>query len=180
MADKKNFRFKVLALVVALVTLTLFAQVIPGVGCNDGWASLSIGQPGACSSHGGVGSSGEVWLSALVIVFLVGVGFYGIINNFESVLGTLAKLIQLSSFVMFFVALSLFANKSGVSGFLGLLASFGIMFSVAGLGLLLEKLQEYIEQRAFDNCDHDWKPIDGGDFTHSCTKCHGVNGYKHT
>lgn len=42
----------------ALVIFLILIQMMGFGGCNDGWASSSIGRPGACSHHGGVNRKG--------------------------------------------------------------------------------------------------------------------------
>ena len=48
--------------------------------CSDGWASPSIGERGACSWHGGVGTN---WSAILTSLFSVvgGLGIWGVIER---------------------------------------------------------------------------------------------------
>src|SRR5665213_1394732 len=53
------------------VALAIRIAAIPFIGptvCSDGWASHSIGSPGACSWHGGVAINGGSFLANIVSV----------------------------------------------------------------------------------------------------------------
>jgi hypothetical protein len=50
----------------SLLTI-FFDEVLGPVKCNDGYASSSIGRSGACSSHGGVDRSRDVWIGLLSV-----------------------------------------------------------------------------------------------------------------
>lgn len=45
---------KITGWAVGVAVYLLLLQLLPEVRCADGWASPSIGKPGACSHHGGV------------------------------------------------------------------------------------------------------------------------------
>ena len=65
-------RSTVIGSVVGAATLfLLMGFVVPRVTCSDGWHSPSIGRQGACSSHGGVGTSAWGFLAGLAS-FVVG------------------------------------------------------------------------------------------------------------
>jgi hypothetical protein len=53
-----------------LLSLILLRSTFGGATCRDGWASPSIGRPGACSYHGGVDRS----KGALIMVVSLGIG----------------------------------------------------------------------------------------------------------
>lgn len=65
----------VLAVLAFAAVFILFIVLFGGTGggCNDGWASPSIGRMGACSHHGGVNST--VWPLFAVILGLVAAGY---------------------------------------------------------------------------------------------------------
>jgi hypothetical protein len=54
-----------------VVALAIRISAIPFIGstvCSDGWASHSIGSPGACSWHGGVAMNGGSFLANIISV----------------------------------------------------------------------------------------------------------------
>jgi hypothetical protein len=51
-------KHQILGWVVGVSLFLLLLQLMPEVRCADGWASRSIGRPGACSHHGGVRGNG--------------------------------------------------------------------------------------------------------------------------
>lgn len=55
--------------------VAMFAFLPTGGGCRDGWNSPSIGRRGACSHHGGVDRSGNVFIFIYAVVStFVGMG----------------------------------------------------------------------------------------------------------
>lgn len=51
-------KHKITGWAVGVAVYLLLLQLLPEVRCADGWASPSIGRPGACSHHGGVSGNG--------------------------------------------------------------------------------------------------------------------------
>lgn len=73
--SSKRTHMSFIPTIFVFVLSMLIAFAVAGVpGCSDGWASGSIGRPGACSHHGGVAK----WPRVLAFVFsaLVAMAFH--------------------------------------------------------------------------------------------------------
>ncbi|WP_299772292.1 hypothetical protein [uncultured Pseudoteredinibacter sp.] len=179
MDDKYNLLLKTLGLLTAIGVLSLLVQFIPSAVCSDGWLSASIGKAGACSSHGGIKDNSSLYMFAVIVAAITGIGLFGSLTTSNSLLMVFAKLVQLASLVAFFIALSMLANTTGVKGFWGLVASFAILFSVFAVGQLLEKLQDYVDRRRMELCNHDWRDVNNPYYSKACNKCQALGGLKH-
>lgn len=71
-------RFWAIPLAVFVIVEIGLNILIETGGCNDGWASSSIGRMGACSHHGGVNHNGSLIL--LCALVCAGVAFYLVVK----------------------------------------------------------------------------------------------------
>ena len=72
----------IITLITFIISITVLSILMGPRTCVDGWSSPSIGNSGACSHHGGVGSK-PTFMFALLIAATVGGLFYKIRTKAE-------------------------------------------------------------------------------------------------